>query len=59
MGIYKLNFDEVYESMKEWLESLEGDFDVIDIANAFNKVAKKEKWNERLKVMLKKQQEMK
>ena len=51
MGIYKLSLDEVHESMKNWLESLGGDFDAEDICKAFNKVAKREKWDERITLL--------
>lgn len=48
MGIYKLEVGEIEDSMEEWLHSLEGDFDVKDIAKAFNNIAFREGWKERL-----------
>lgn len=48
MGTYFLCLDEVHVSMRDWLESLEGDFDPEDICKAYNKIAKKEGWKERI-----------
>lgn len=50
MGNYKLNYEEIKESLDEWLWSLEGDWDTKDIVKAFNNIAKKEGWKERLKI---------
>jgi len=48
MGTYKLCLNEVCDSMREWLESLEGDFDAELICKSFNKISKKEGWDERI-----------
>jgi len=50
MGTYKLGYDEVKESLNEWLWSLEGDWDVKDIVKAFNSIARKEDWEEGLQI---------
>jgi len=50
MGTYKLSYKEVKENLNEWLWSLEGDWDIKDIVKAFNSIAKKEGWKERLKL---------
>ncbi len=49
MGTYNLNYDEIKTSLMEWLYSLEGDWDIKDIVKAYNNIAKKEGWKERLK----------
>jgi hypothetical protein len=49
MGIYKLSYEEIKESLEDFLVSLEGDFNAEDIAKAFNSIAKKENWPERFK----------
>jgi len=51
MGTYKLSYKEIKESFDEWLWSLEGDFDVKDIVKAFNSIARKESWKERIKII--------
>jgi len=57
MGIYKLNYKEIKESFNEWLWSLEGDWDVKDIIKAFNSIAIKEGWKERMRLKIAKELE--
>jgi len=49
MGTYGLSADEIVENLNEWLLSLEGDLDSNELAIAFNTIAKKESWEDRLK----------
>lgn len=48
MGVYKLNVEEIQEKLEDFLHSLEGDYDIEDFVKAYNNIAKKEKWKERL-----------
>jgi len=54
MGIYKLDVEELEEALDEFLHSLQGDYDIEDFVEAYNNIAKKEKWKERLKCQKKK-----
>jgi len=50
MGIYKLDYKEVKEKVNDFLWTMEGDWDIKDIVKAFNSIAKKEGWKERLEI---------
>ena len=45
MGTYNLSADEIEEPFEEFLRGLQGDFSAKIIAEAFNKIAKREKWD--------------
>ena len=48
MGIYKLSIEEIQDELEDFFDRLEGDFDIKDICKAFNNIAKKEYWIERI-----------
>ena len=56
MGTYKLSYKEVKESFNEFLWNLEGDWDIKDIIKAYNSIAIKESWKERLTLKKNKQE---
>jgi len=53
MGTYKLDYKEVKEKLDDFLWGMEGDWENKDIVKAFNSIARKEGWKERLKLITK------
>lgn len=49
MGTYNIDFSEIVEDMRNFLENIEGDFTAEDIARAYNVVAEEEGWEDKLK----------
>jgi len=51
MGTYNLSADEIEESFEEWLSSQEGEIQAWVLAEAWNRLAKKHKWEDKLKAI--------
>jgi len=48
MGTYGVRIEEIIEPFEEFLRNQEGDVSAEVIANAWNKLAKKYKWEDKL-----------
>lgn len=51
MGTYNLSADEIEESFEEWLSSQEGEIQAWVLAEAWNRLAKKHQWEDKLKAI--------
>ena len=51
MGIYVIGTDELLDDFEKFLREQEGDVYAITIAECWNRLAKKHKWNENLIVI--------
>jgi len=48
MGSMNLGAEDFESSFKEWLQQQEGNVTAEELAKAWNKIARKEKWHDRL-----------
>ena len=51
MGIYVLSGEEIEEEFEEFLQSREGEIHADIIVEIWNKLSKKYKWNEKIKLI--------
>lgn len=51
MGTYNIGADELIDDFEEFLQNQEGDVFAITIAECWNKLAKKHKWDDYLKAI--------
>jgi len=51
MGTYGISSDELIDDFEEFLQNQEGDVHALTIAECWNRLAKKYKWDENLKAI--------